>query len=419
MNTIWPHELDLELTSIAQGGAAVGRYEGRVVFAHGGLPGEHVRVRLYDRQKSFANGTVSQIYQAAPERVDPRDATAHHADWQHIEYAAQLRFKQQIVREQLAHLGGLGSVDVAPTIAAPDPWGYRNSATLHGDGQGQLGYYAPGTRRVIDRDHDPLLRSELNAALRALRAALAASQDTLLREATLRVGSDDGAVLGVVQGTGNLRALAERWAAELPSLGGVVARRKRIVEGLYGAPALHERVAGVKLRVGATSFFQVHSAQAETMVQQALAWLAPRRGLRVIDAYCGVGTFALPLALWGAGVVGVEEQPEALDDARWSAARLGGDVELRQGKVEDVLETLDGAFDAILVDPPRRGCEPATLAAIRRLAPQRVVYVACHPGTLARDLQKLTHDGFRVVLVQPIDMFPQTHHIEAMVLLER
>jgi 23S rRNA (uracil1939-C5)-methyltransferase len=369
----WPDEIELELTGIAQGGAAVGRFEGRVVFAYGGLPGELVRVRLQARRASFADGEVLAVLRPSPHRIAPRDASATHADWQFIAYAEQPRLKAQIVAEQLAHLGGLEDVAVKPTLPAPEPWGYRNTATLHGDPSGALGYFRPGTRTVEDRASDPLLVPALNAALAALRATL--GEDTpmrWLRSLTLRANRR-GQVLGIIEPSAGtlpqLQALALAWARRAPALAGVLARKWE--QPLRGEAALGETMAGVRLRVSAGSFFQVNSAQAEAMVELARAWIAPQL------------------------------KPQPL------------------GAVEEVLPTLAGPIDAALLDPPRRGCAPEALTALTALGPRRIVYVSCHPGTLARDLRLLAGYGYRLLRVQPVDMFPQTHHVEALALLER
>jgi 23S rRNA (uracil1939-C5)-methyltransferase len=417
----WPDEIELELTGIAQGGAAVGRFEGRVVFAYGGLPGELVRVRLQARRASFADGEVLAVLRPSPHRIAPRDASATHADWQFIAYAEQPRLKAQIVAEQLAHLGGLEDVAVKPTLPAPEPWGYRNTATLHGDPSGALGYFRPGTRTVEDRASDPLLVPALNAALAALRATL--GEDTpmrWLRSLTLRANRR-GQVLGIIEPSAGtlpqLQALALAWARRAPALAGVLARKWE--QPLRGEAALGETMAGVRLRVSAGSFFQVNSAQAEAMVELARAWIAPQPGMQVVDAYCGVGTFALPLAAAGAAVLGIEAHAGSLADAEASARAQGLRLELRRGAVEEVLPTLAGPIDAALLDPPRRGCAPEALAALEALGPRRIVYVSCHPGTLARDVRLLAGYGYRLLRVQPVDMFPQTHHVEALALLER
>jgi 23S rRNA (uracil1939-C5)-methyltransferase len=413
----WPAELELDLTGIAQGGAAVGRYEGRVVFAYGGLPGERVRLRLRERQKAFASGHVVEVLHPSPWRVAPPEPSALHADWQFIAYDEQLRLKAQIVVEQLAHLGGLADLPVAPTLPSPRPWQYRNSASLHGDERGALGYYAPGSRRVLDLPADPLLDPRLNAALAALRPSLRAHPQTRLRALTLRANTR-GEVLALLAGAGDLAALAQGWRDAFP-LAGVVVRRRERTTTLLGSDFLRETIAGRSLRISASSFFQVNTAQAETLVGLALAWLAPEPGMRLLDLYCGVGTFALPLAAAGAQVLGIEEHAGAVADAQASAREQHLPLELRLGTVEALLPTITGPLDAVLLDPPRRGCAPEALAALAALAPRHLLYVSCHPGTLARDLRLLVGHGYRVRRVQPVDMFPQTHHVETAVLIDR
>lgn len=416
--TNWPDEVTVTLTGMAQGGAAVGRWEGRVVFATGGLPGETVVVRLAQRQKAFASGTVQAIDQPSPHRVPPRDPAGDHADWQHIAYDEQLRFKQQIVAEQLAHLGALGEVDVQPTIPSPAPWGYRSSATFHGNTMGQLGYYVPGSQQVADRNHDALLVPVLNHGLDTLHDTLRDGQ-AWLSEATLRASGTDRDVLAVLSGPGDLAALTRDWQRRFPRLSSALSLDRPNAELLLGDGAFYEKIGGLRLRVSAGSFFQTNLPQTETLLALVREWLAPlTRGGRLLDAYCGVGTFALPLARDGARLVGIEDHWQAIADMKANTARHSLDAELLEGTVEAVLPGLTGPIDGAVLDPPRRGCDPVALDALVALRPKRIAYVSCHPGTLARDLKLLCAAGYRLARVQPVDMFPQTHHIEAVALLD-
>ncbi len=413
--------LELVVDSVAQGGDGVGRHDGLVVFARGGLPGERVRVRLYERHPSYARGQVDAVLEPSPERVAPRLSDGDHAPWQHIAYPAQLRLKATIVREQLVKLAEIADPPVAPVIAAPRPWGYRNTAHLHVEGR-QVGYHIASTRAVADLSEDPLLLPALNEALAGLRAVLPAG---ILSGVTLRASVASGYAVGVLRPTRevpslDLLLLAEAWRAWVPALASVVVEGRDWRGAASGVATLLEELQGIVFELAPLTFFQVNLPQAERMLELARAALRPAPGLRLLDLYAGAGAFALPLAAAGAEVVAVEEHPAAVTDGERSAAlnAIGG-VRFIQGAVERVLPGLAGPFDGVLLDPPRRGCHPAVLEALVRLAPPRLVYVSCHPGILGRDLAPLLAAGYRLDRVQPVDLFPQTPHVETVVTLTR
>jgi 23S rRNA (uracil1939-C5)-methyltransferase len=419
----WPETLDISLDGIAQGGEGVGRWQDRVIFVAGGLPGEQVRVKLHERHAAFARGSVAELLEASPERVAPRLPGADWMPWQHIAYPAQLRFKRQILAEQLAKIGDLAGVAVGETLPSAREWGYRNSTRMHIQGT-LLGYYAAGTHDIQDVEADPLLLPALNEALASLRRVLGAGApercEVALRGsesygypvAALRSGEARDEAQSVV------RALAARWRADCPALAGVLIQNRPPVQ--IGADHLIEELGGIAFRLRPTTFFQVNQAAAETLLRLAREGLALRAEQHLLDLYCGAGAFTLPLAAEVAQVVGVEEHAGAIADAEASAFENGiGNVRFETGSVERVLERLDESFDAVLLDPPRRGCHPQALAALLRLAPARIVYVSCHPATLARDLKTLVAGGYAVTRVQPVDLFPQTPHIESVSVLAR
>jgi 23S rRNA (uracil1939-C5)-methyltransferase len=413
-------QLELTVDGIAQGGDGVGRHEGLVVFARGGLPGERVRVRLFERRPSYMRGEVVEVLAPSPDRVTAMATAADNAPWQHIAYPAQLRLKETILREQLAKLAGLREAPIAPIIAAPRPWAYRNTARLHADGAA-LGYYAAGSRQVAPISADPLLLPALNEALAALAPLLGPG---LVEGVTLRASAAFGYALGVLHAERgadpeDLEILAEAWRSYVPALAGVLVEG-RDLEPVTGSDRIHDALGGVTFSLGATSFFQVNADQAAHLVAEALAALEPGPGARLLDLYSGVGAFALPMAAAGAEVTAVEEYPGAVSDGERSA-ELNGITGARfvRAPVERALTTLDGPYDGVVLDPPRRGCHPAVLEELARLAPPRLVYVSCHPGILGRDLPPLLRAGYRLERLQPVDLFPQTPHIETVAVLVR
>ncbi|HET9221163.1 MAG TPA: 23S rRNA (uracil(1939)-C(5))-methyltransferase RlmD, partial [Roseiflexaceae bacterium] len=421
----------LDITDIAQGGDGVGRWEGRVVFARGGLPGERVRVAVRERRSDFAKGEVVAVLEASPDRVEPRDPRGDHMPWQHIAYEAQLRFKRQILSDQLAKFGGLAEMMVEETVPAARQWNYRNSAHLHYDGR-RLGYYAAESHTIHTFDTDPLLLPQLDEMLAELRTALAATAPRQC-EITLRASESYGYNVAALsypaqrlqrhdRATSDMEQtlgkLAGRWRDSCPALAGVTIQSRPPVQ--LGADHLVEELGGIAFHLRPTTFFQVNRASAETLLRLARAGLALHDDARLLDLYCGTGAFSLPLANEVAAVVGVEEHPGAVEDARTTATQNGvNNARFENGLVERTLERLNQDFDAAILDPPRRGCHPLALAALLRVAPARLVYISCHPATLARDLKALTSGGYRVVSVRPVDLFPQTPHIESVSVLVR
>ncbi|HZG65168.1 MAG TPA: 23S rRNA (uracil(1939)-C(5))-methyltransferase RlmD [Herpetosiphonaceae bacterium] len=424
----WPDEVELAVGGIAQGGDGVGRWQGRAVFAAGALPGEIVRVRLRERQASFARGQVVAVLAPAAERVEspcPLESVCGAADWRSIDYAAQLRYKATILQDQLRHIGGIdvpvmntwGMASDAPTPPLGPAWGYRTTAELHCAG-GRIGYFVPGTRHVADVPECCLHHPLLNTALSALRPLLEPSVP--LRGVTLRCSPAQGAVLAVFDATTPLREFARRWMRVCPVLVGIVQRQRGKATPLLGKNHLIQEHDGLRWHVGAGAFFQNNDRQLPRLLERVRALLEPAPGKRFLDLFCGVGTFALPLARDGAHMTGVEIHAPAIADARRSAAlnNLESRCTWHAGPVETVLEGIEGPIDGAVLDPPRRGCEPPALDALLRLRPRRLVYVSCHPGTLARDCRRLVDGGYRVTQAEMIDLFPQTHHVESIVTLD-
>lgn len=411
----WPEEIELELTGIAQGGDAVGRYAGRAVFVAGALPGERVRARLHDRQRSFARGTATEILTAAPERVPsfcPWERTCSAGDWRSINYGAQLRFKAEILEAQLRHVGGIAITVHPPVVLDTPPLAYRTTAELHVDGT-RLGYYRTGSRHVADLPACCLHHPLLNQAMEPLRPLL--GKRSQLRGVTLRCSPSTGRVVALFDGKGG--ELAQRWLQTEPALVGVAGTRGVV---LAGEPVLEQRVAGLRFHVGATSFFQINYHQWEPLVQRVRHLIQPQSDTRLLDLYCGAGLFALTLARDVEQVLGIESWQPAVDDAERNAARNGiTNATFVAGNAERVLAAQAGPFERVVLDPPRRGCDGAVLDALVAHQPERIVYVSCHPGTQARDCKRLVDHGYRVTSAEVIDMFPHTAHVESIVVLER
>jgi 23S rRNA (uracil1939-C5)-methyltransferase len=459
--------LTLELTGVAHGGEAIGRHDGRVVFVPYGLPGETVVAEIVQDKPDYARAEIVEIARASPDRVVAPCAyfgTCGGCQWQHASHEAQLRFKRAIVAEQLRRIGHFEDAEhlVLPTLGMADPWHYRNHARFTvGRRYGELCFTRAGTRQLLRIDHCWLMQPTIDAILARLQRRLPGFR---AHQLSIRVGAITGDVLiqPELPELGDPIPIAEE---ELERSGDPSVPRER-PHGLGPAPEppfhdhaaarpcdaipsgqteLEEELLGRRFRVAAPAFFQVNTRReprepdfpsaemverfgglisgdglsiAETLVLLGLDRLDPRGGDVVVDAYCGVGTFAAVLAPFVRQAIGIEESPAAVNDAERNCADLGN-VRFIAGKVEDVLPKLAERPTKVLLDPARVGCERPVLDALIAAQPERIVYVSCEPATLARDLAILREGGYQVRSVQPLDMFPQTYHVESVSLLTR
>ena len=364
--------------------------DGRALMVDFAAPGELVEVTVERVHSDYAEGVVTRVLEPSRSRVEPRCALFGECggcQLQHLDYPAQLAAKEGIVREQLARIGGLADAPVRPVVGADDPWAYRNHVRLStGRRFGDAGFIHRRGRGLLRVTDCPIADPWVNGVLPRLQGHARGFHQIQLRH---NAASGSALVAPAVE------ALAGEGAAD------------RYVEELGGR----------RFQVSASSFFQVNSAQAERLAALAGAELPPR-GELLVDAYAGVGVFAALFAARFDRVIAIEESPSALRDAEVNLAGMAN-VEFRQGKVEALLPALGASPSVVLLDPPRAGCAPEALEALETLAPPLIVYVSCNPTTLARDLRRLAAAGYALERVTPIDMFPQTAHIECVARLAR
>jgi 23S rRNA (uracil1939-C5)-methyltransferase len=289
-----------------------------------------------------------------------------------------------------------------------DPWHYRNHIQFSVSEDGNLGLMAAGSHRVVPIARCLLMHPLLEEVFEALDIELLG-----LQRLSLRAGINTGEQILIFEMEDDQPPELE---VNVP-LGCVLLLSDGSVATLVGSPFIHERVADRIFRISATSFFQVNTAQAEVLVSLVSANLSPGPADVIVDAYCGVGTLSLGLASQVQLVVGIESSDAAIADASANASATDN-VQLTHGQVERVLPTLDVRAPLVVVDPPRTGLGKATMSALLGLAPSRLVYVSCDPATLARDIKELVGSGYHLGPVQPVDMFPQTYHIECVAVLE-
>lgn len=409
-----PETIDLKLTAMAHGGSALGRHAGQVIFVLYTMPGETVRVEIVESHSRWARAHLLEVLEPSPHRVEPPcpyfgPGKCGGCHLQHIAYETQAELKHQVVADQLARLGGLHDANVQDIIGAAEPWGYRNHVQFSLTPEGRLGFLTADTHHAVPVEECLILDPLLDDLWMALDM-----EWPQLHRLSLRCGS----------ATGDRMAIFELDHYEdfdiqvdfAVSCVILLADGEAVV--LMGDSHFVEHVAGRDYRVSANSFFQVNTAGTEVLVTQVRDYLAPTGEETLVDLYCGVGLFGLALANSVSHVVGVEADPSAVADFVHNAQGMEH-VELIEGKAQTALSHVEGAVDLLVLDPPRSGVGRRTNDEIVKLAPSRIAYVSCDPATLARDARHLTDAGYHLQEVQPVDLFPQTYHVESVALFTR
>lgn len=396
-----------------------GQQHTRVLSVPAGLPGEHVTIaveappqpRTGRRRRRWKPQPprvwITEMHQPSALRVEtpcPVFGICGGCQLQHMRYSAQLEWKREVVQQLLHTIGGFEDPPLQATEPCKIPWHYRNHMRFSVNRQGQPGLTARGSHRVLPLTECPIAHEQINRVLTVLNQHVNPQPQALIRCAT----ASNQVLIQPAPG--------EQVAQELAETG--LELRTETME---------ELLAGATFRIRPSSFFQTNTAQAEKMAQIVLNGLLSsldqdpeQTSLTVVDAYCGVGTFALLLARHVGKVIAIEESASAIKDAQWNARDVNN-IEILKGKVEDILPGLTSQIDGFVIDPPRAGCQQIVLDVLIKHPVARIVYVSCDPLTLARDLNILCHQHptYRLCSVQPLDMFPQTAHIECIAVLER
>ncbi len=408
--------ITLELIGMAHGGSAIGRYEGRAIFVPYGIPGEQLRVRIIQDKGRFAVAELVEVLTESPDRVEPNcpyfgNGLCGGCQFQQIDYAKQLELKQQIVQDQLTRLGGLSDATVHPTIASPAVYGYRSHATFHVAPNGHLGFIKTDHRTVLPVDECLLLSPTLRAAFEdaqtehfksGTRIRFQSGSDN--KPIHFPIGSVTDDVAEPLEAKPAQRSLNKHNRSHQTSSASIDFEK-------LSNEAVHYTIKDRTFRCSAGSFFQVNLAQAEKLVDLVLERLKLQGTEHILDLYSGVGLFTAFLAVQAKQVSAVELFAPAVEDAQVNLNDYAN-IELYVGKIESVLPRLTQNYEAAVVDPPRAGMDTPALDALIKLQPHQIVYVSCDPATLARDAKRLTASGYTLHDVQPVDMFPQTYHIE-------
>ena len=382
----------LTLTSWGRLGEAMADFDGYNVFVAGGIPGERVVAEVVKVHRKYVSAKVVDVLEASPDRVEPPcpyygECTG--CQWQHLSYDAQLKTKHEKVTDALQRVGELADPPVSEVRPSPDQLGYRNHARFTINRDGALGFINRETRQFVRIDKCLLMHQGVNDLLEELQDHC--GETTQL---SIRAGKYSGDFL------------IQPYLVH-PEIG-VLTGQKRYTES----------VAGQDFLVSSPSFFQVNVEQAAAAADVVRDRLHLTAADVLLDAYTGVGTFAILLAPSVKRVIAVEESSAAVADAKQNAGDLQN-LEFVLGRTEDVLRNLPVKPDVVVLDPPRSGCQPRALESLIEMAPSRVAYVSCDAETLGRALNILCQGGYRLDEVAPLDMFPQTHHVECVALLSR
>ena len=447
--------LTLRIERLSSDGSGVAHSaDGEAVFVPGTAPGDEARVRIVKDCGRYAFGILDELLTPSPDRVPvdcPVAGPCGGCSLRHLDYAAELRAKQESVLDAFRRIGGL-EVPVLDILPSPEVDRYRNKVQfpvgVDKNGVPCIGFYAGRTHRIVpcpDCKLQPGVLNEIGNALCAffaqqgIRPYDEQSGKGLVRHIFLRRGAHSGQIMVCLVCTRAKLPHAEQLCAALreqfPAISTVLlnvnAQNTNVILGrenhiLYGPGYIEDTLCGVPVRLGPLSFYQVNTLAAERLYGVAAQYAQPTPDDTLLDLYCGMGTIGLSMADQCRELIGVEIVPEAIESAKSNAARMGEAVAAKSrffcadaGQAATQLAAEGLHPDIVMLDPPRKGCDEATLSAVVRMAPRRVVYVSCNPATAARDAAWLEKNGYHAEKVQPVDLFPRTKHVEAVLLLTK
>ncbi|GAA0133491.1 23S rRNA (uracil(1939)-C(5))-methyltransferase RlmD [Paenibacillus sp. YSY-4.3] len=432
-------------------GEGVGYFRRKAAFITGALPDEVVHAKVTRVEDKFINAEMVKIEKRSPQRADapcPVFGICGGCQIQHISYSGQLKGKEEIVREAFSRYAGLQEFRMKPILGMEHPWGYRNKAQLQLGLQEEgviAGLYAADSHKLIDITGCPIQHPKVNEAVDKTRNVLQRlgipvyqekSNQGVVRTIVVRWGFQSGQLQVTLVAANDriprLDQLVKELRLAMPELTSIALnvnpKNTSLVFGnkttiLWGADSIEEALGDLEFTLSPRAFFQLNPLQTVKLYESVRTAAALTGKEVVVDAYCGTGTIGLWLAPYASEVRGIESIPEAVEDAKANAARNGRDnASFYEGNAEDLLPRwVKSGFkaDVIIADPPRTGLDPRFIEAVLRTKPKRFVYVSCNPSTLAKDCKELLDGGYSLEWVQPIDMFPQTSHVECLILMVR
>lgn len=443
--------LEGTVVDLTSEGAGVVKIEGYPFFVEGVLPGERVQIKAMKCGKTFGFARLETLLSESPDRVAIRDVVGRQIGTmtlQHMVYEAQLTYKQRTVEQMFKRLGGFDQLEIRKTHGMAYPWEYRNKAQIpvrNVNGQLETGFFRKNSHQLIPVEQFYIQHPEIDAAIVKVRDILRAQGVTaydevthkgLVRHIIVKRGHYTGDLMVVIVVNGqhlpNEAAIVESIKEQLPQVVSIVLnmneQKSNVILGsvsktLWGQDYYQDEMLGMRFNISAQSFYQVNTPQAEQLYRFAIE-AAQLTGVEtVLDAYCGIGTISLALAQHSQKVYAMEVVPEAIDMAHLNA-KLNNiqNVIFESGKAEEWLPRWNEAgirFDVAVVDPPRKGLDSTFIETLVAQQPARIVYVSCNPATCARDCRKIADNGYHIEWIQPVDLFPQTSHVETVVLMSR
>jgi 23S rRNA (uracil1939-C5)-methyltransferase len=419
-------EVQVNIESMAFKGYGVARIDGKVLFIPYSVTGDKAWIKIVEKKKNYSIGKLIRLIEPSPWRVNPPCpffGQCGGCQWQHINDSIQTNLKEEILKEILKRLGGLKQTPPITVAPSPHPYGYRVRVQVKAKGEA-MGYYQERSHRIVEIDHCPIAHPLVNQIILSLRKA-PSSFSRMEIEINVSPEEEKGILILHPLFHQRTKDYGKEFLQIHPVLKGIaIVRKKGFI--LFGDPSLNFTISlsrwGEKsilqLRSSPESFFQVNLEQNQTLIRTVLEFSEVNEDERVLDLYAGMGNFTLPLAIASKEVWGIEENPAAVEDARFNTERNGiKNCNFIQGRVEDILKHWKRERpDLIILDPPRMGCK-AVLDQVVRLKPNKIVYISCEPTTFARDLRLFSERGFHLQRLNLVDMFPQTYHMEVVGLL--
>ncbi|MEG1829351.1 MAG: 23S rRNA (uracil(1939)-C(5))-methyltransferase RlmD [Cellulosilyticaceae bacterium] len=441
---------EMDIVDIGSNGEGIGKIEDFTVFVPNAVKGDHIEVRIIKVKKNFGFGKLIKIITPSPIRGEVKCKVADKCggcQLQHISYESQLEWKTQKVKNAIERIGGLKGIEVKDTLGMADPFYYRNKAQYPirlENGEIKIGFFANKSHRVIPTDTCMIQDRRNEQIIEILKKFLIeykiaiydeVSHKGLVRHLVVKTGYYTNEIMICLVMNGhklpNQEILIERLLS-VPGIKSIVlnhntARTNVILSSemtvIHGENFIVDTIGELKFKISPLAFFQVNPVQTKVLYDKALEYADLTGSETVWDAYCGIGTISLFLAQKAKKVYGVEIIEAAIENARANAELNGiSNADFFAGRAEEVIPTMyqEGIIaDTIVVDPPRKGCDVKLLETLVEMSPKKIVYVSCDPATLARDLAYLCEQGYKVEEVQPVDMFPQTTHVETVVLMTK
>lgn len=440
-----------EIIDLTSEGKGIAKIEGFTVFVDGGLPGDKGKIEITKIKKNFGLGKMVELTFPSVNRVKPKcrlSGICGGCQLQELDYTKQLKIKTDIVKNNIERIGKLKDIKINDTIGMKQPYRYRNKAQFQVGKKGKdiaIGFYQIESHDIINVDKC-ILQNDINDKIIdivrkymkdfKIKPYDRKSKKGIIRHILTRVSSYTGEIMVIIVTKTDILPYSNEFIhlliGKIPQITSIIqnVNKKNSSEilgmknkVLFGNDRITDSIGNLKFSISPMSFYQVNPTQTQVLYNKALDYAHLVGNEVVFDIYCGIGTISLFLAQRAKKVYGIEIVKEAIKDARINAKLNNiNNVEFYDGKAEDILPNLykDGIkADVIVVDPPRKGCHKSVIEMIIKMRPKKVIYVSCNPSTLARDLKYLDEGGYKAVEVQPVDMFPQTGHVECVVLISR